>query len=1030
MSTPGKRIHHKGPLAWMAKNTVAANILMWVCLLGGLLSFYTMRKELFPEFELDVVTISVSYPGASPEDVEQGIILSLEETIAQIPGISEYTATASEGSGKLVAEIDESENTQEIYQKIQQAVDRIRTFPEEAERPTVSLNTRNRRIVTLVVHGQTDDVSLRNLAEEVRDGLLAEPGITQVEISEVRGMEIHIEIPQAKLNAYGLSLQGVAQAIGSNVAEVSGGSIATQNGEILLRVSERRDFAKQFAELPIISPHQGSPILLGNIATVRDTFEDIDRYATFNGQPSFEINISRTGEQTPLSISDATQKALDKIRNTLPTGIDVSVLNDRADSYRQRVELLSSNALMGLALVMVLLTLFLDWKLAFWVSMGIPTAFLGAFLILPHLGVSFNMISMFAFIIALGIVVDDAIVAGENIYEYRQQGMSLLDAAIQGARDVAMPVTFSILTNIASFAPLMFIPGVLGKIWIAVPLVVCAVFIISLLEAMLILPAHLGASKEISQHNRFHQWQTRFSTGFTHWVERYYGPAVARCVQYRYVSLAIGIALVTLVIAWPVSGRMGFELFPTVESDLSEVRAILPLGSTPEQVNRIRDRLVESAQTVVQRNGSEALSLGILATVNENTVTVRTYLTPPDVRPIQTLEFTNQWRKQTGPFSGIDSIRFAADSGGPGSGPALSIELHHRDVATLQQASQALATELGNYPMMSEIDDGFQDGKQQYNFTLTEEAHRLGLSAQDIGRQIRAAFFGTEAIRQQRGRHEIKVRVTLPENEQIAQTDVRDLLIRTADGSQTPLHTLVRFNEGRAYASITRKAGRRTVTITANVNPRSQAPQIKTLAEQELLPQLMRDYPGLGYTFSGRQADTTESLNGLGKGFIVALLAIYVLLAVPFKSYLQPLIVMLAIPFGIVGAIVGHLIMGYSLSLISMMGIIALAGVVVNGSLVMVDYANEKTRQGATPLQAICASGIRRFRPIFLTTASTFLGLVPMIFETSRQARFMIPMALSLGFGVLFATAITLILVPCLYMVVEDLKRPHSWKPN
>ncbi|HEX4855214.1 MAG TPA: efflux RND transporter permease subunit, partial [Limnobacter sp.] len=760
MNNPMRRkVDHSGPLAWMTKNTVAANILMWFCLVGGVFGFMNMTKEVFPEFELDLVTITVAYPGASPQDVEQGVVLAVEEAISGVQGIVEVNSTANEGVGTITVEIEESEDGKAVYDRIKQEVDRITTLPRDAEIPNVSLNTRRRGVVTLVVYGDTDELSLRNLAEEVRDGLLQSPAITQVDLTDTREQEIHVEVSESKLSAYGLTLQGIADNIRANVVEVSGGSISTKSGEILLRVSERRDFATEFAALPIVSPSGGTPLKLADIATVRDGFQNVDKYATFNGKPSIEITVSRMGEQTPIGISEATHEALDKLRPLMPPGVEIAVVNDRSEVYKQRQDLLASNAIMGLLLVMVLLTIFLDWKLAFWISMGIPTAFLGSMVLLPLFGVTFNMISMFAFIIALGIVVDDAIVAGENIYEYRQQGMSLLDASIQGARDVAMPVTFSILTNIAAFAPLLFVPGFLGKIWASIPLVVCSVFIISLMEATLILPSHLAYSKDPKPDNRFHIWQQKFSNGFMAFIDRHYSPIVRKCVEYRYLSLATGIALVILVLAWPISGRMGFELFPEVEADLAEVRALLPLGSTREQVDEVRDKLVAAAQATVKATGGEQQSTGIYASVNENNITVKTYLTPPGVRPVPTAEFTQAWKKELGAIPGVETLRFASDSGGPGAGPAFTVQLSHRDVDTLRQASEALARELTNYAMVSEVDDGFQNGKDQFSFTLKEEARRLGLSSNEIGRQVRAAFFGAEALRQQRGRNEIKVLV-------------------------------------------------------------------------------------------------------------------------------------------------------------------------------------------------------------------------------------------------------------------------------
>lgn len=1032
-----KSISHKGPLAWMTKNSVAANILMWVCLIGGLYGFYSIKKEVFPEYELDLVTITVPYPGSSPEDVEQGVILAIEEAISDVDGIQAINSTAGEGAGTVSIELDESANSQLVYQNIKQEVDRIRTFPVDAEEPKVSLSVQQRTVMSLVLYGQTDERSLRNSAEEVRDALLGSPGISRVLMNDARPMEIQIQIPEARLTAYGLTLQNVADTIRREVVEVSGGSLTTSSGEILLRVSERRDFASQFERLAIVSPRTGSPIPLGQIAEVKESFEDVDRYAFFNGKPSIELVVDRVGDQTPIGVSDATLNAIEKIKPGLPKGVELAVLSDRSEQYRQRLSLLTWNALQGVLLVMVMLTLFLNWKLAFWVTMGIPVSFLGAMVVLPYLGVSINMVSMFAFIIATGIVVDDAIVIGENIYEYRQRGMSLLDASIQGTRDVAMPVVFSLLTNVVAFMPLLMIPGFLGKIWSVIPVVVGTVFIVSLVETMFILPAHLAHSKETGKANRFSEWQNNFSNGFVEFIHRVYPPIIAKVVKARYLSLAIGIGMMILVISWPVSGRMGFELFPIVEADRSDARATLPLGSPKAEVERVAGILIEKSRKLVEENGGEKLSTGTYTSINQNQITVRTYLTAPDVRPIQTAEFTDMWRESVGTIPGVDSLRFAADSGGPGGGAGLTVELSHRDVDTLREAAEQLAARLADYSRLSEIDAGFQEGKQQFNFTLKEEARRLNLSSNEIGRQVRAAFFGAEALRQQRGRNEVKVVVALPESERQSQTHVRDLLIRTPDGVMVPLHALVELNPDRAYASITRKDGRRTVNVTANVTPRKDAQRVKQTIETDVLPGLLADYPGLTYSFEGRQAVLADSMKALGQGYLLILLVIYVLLAIPTGSYLQPLIVMLAIPFGILGAIVGHMVMGYSMSIISMMGIIAVSGVVVNDSLVMVDYANSRIKEGMSPLAAICSTGARRFRPIMLTTVTTFVGLAPMIFETSRQARFMIPMAISLGFGVLFATAISLLLVPCLFMVIEDIRalfgensKPEKQEPS
>jgi multidrug efflux pump subunit AcrB len=686
--------------------------------------------------------------------------------------------------------------------------------------------------------------------------------------------------------------------------------------------------------------------------------------------------------------------------------------------------LLLKNGFMGLLLVLVLLSLFLEFKLAFWVTVGIPTAFLGGLLFLSGLDVSINMISLFAFIIALGIVVDDAIIAGENIYEYRQRGMGFLEASIRGARDIAIPISFSILTNIVAFLPMLFIPGSFGKIWGVIPLVVSSVFLISWLEALFILPAHLAHVRDkrtTRWGEALHQRQQQFSLAFRHFVERIYGPFLEATVRHRYFTLTCALGILAVVISLPLSGRMGFILMPKVESDRADTRVTLPVGTPMPRVEAVRDRLLAALDKVIEENGGDKLSKGTFALVDENKVSIRAYLQPPGVRPISTAQVTRLWRKETGKIPGTESSRYASDHGGPGSGASISVELSHRDTAMLDQASNALAERLRLFSNVKDIDDGFTPGKKQLDFRLTAAARSLGLTSNEIGRQIRSAFYGAEALRQQRGNDEVKVVVRLPESERSRLYDLEQLLIRTPDGGYVPLNQVAEFEPGRAFTKISRRGGKRTVRVTANVVPISETARVLADVKETLLPSLLSDYPGLSYSFEGRQASMRDAINSFFVSVSGALIVIYALLAVPFRSYSQPMIVMSAIPFGAVGAILGHLLMGYNLSMISVMGIIALGGVVVNDALVMIDYANTRRNQGASALEAMVAAGVRRFRPILLTTLTTFGGLAPMIFETSRQARFLIPMAISLGYGILFATAITLLLVPSLYIIMDDI---------
>lgn len=1024
MSDEGVKGLERGLIGWMTSNRVTPNLMMIVFLIGGFYYALKIKQEVFPEFDLDFVNVIVPYPGSSPEEVEQGIVLAIEEAIRGLEGIKEVTSTASEGMGRVTAELLEGTDRQRVYQEIKQEVDRITTFPQDAERPEVSLVARRREVVQFQIYGDVSEWVLRELAEQVRDSLLQSEGITQVELAGVRDYEVQVLVDQDTLRTYGLTLQDIANRIRSSAIELPGGHVETQGGEILLRVMERRDWASEFASIPIITTPAGTILSLGDIAEVVDDFQDVDRLALFDGQRAVGISVFRIGDQTPIGVSDATQRAMAQIQTQLPPGVNWGITNDRADVYRQRLSLLLKNAAWGLLLVLLLLGLFLEFKLAMWVTMGIPISFLGAFLFLPAMDVTINMISMFAFIIALGIVVDDAIVVGENIYEYRNQGMSYLEAAVRGARDVAMPVTFSILTNVVAFLPLYFMPGVMGKIWKVVPMVVITVFLISLVESLLILPTHLAHQHRHSKNRLavlLHSAQQGFSRRYERFIEMVFAPFLDFCISCRQITVAAGATAFLIVLSYVSSERIGMILMPRIEADSASVRASLPFGSPQNKVQEVADILIGRAKEIVAENGGDELSKGIFAVIDEDNIDVRIYLTDPEIRPISTTLVTQMWRERTGFLPGLESLLFEADRGGPGSGAALTIELSHRDIDVLDVASSRLAEILEDFPNAKDIDDGYQPGKQQLNFTIRPEGQSLGLTAQEVARQVRNSFFGAEALRQQRGRNEIRVRVKFPKEQRISEYDVEQLLIRTPAGTDVPLFQVAEVSRGRSYTSITRRNGRRTVTVTANVEPIEQSGQVIATVQREILPQLAKDYPGLGYSWEGRQEDMRESLQSLVSGFILAMGAIYAMLAVPFRSYIQPLIVMVAIPFGFIGATLGHMIMGYSLSVMSMMGIVALSGVVVNDSLILIDYANRLRREeGLSAFEAIHRAGVRRFRPIMLTTLTTFGGLSPMIFETSRQARFMIPMALSLGYGILFATVVTLVLVPCLYMILHD----------
>ncbi len=1018
----------RGPIAWMAGNTVAANLIMAVLLVGGLFMGMNIKQEVFPEFSLDRVTVSIAYPGASPEEVENGILLAVEEAIQDLEGIDEITSTASEGFGRVSIDALEGADINRLWQEIKSEVDRIGTIPDEAEDPQVSIAARKREVLRLALSGRISETSLRALADQIRDQLLADEKITQVEFSGVRDREILVEVPKNTLRRYGITLQDVASTISRASVELGGGSIKTRGGDILLRIRDRKDYARQYARLPVIVSEDGSNILLEDIATVTEGFEQADSWASFNGKRAVVIEIYRVGDQTPTAVATAGKAVVRQINDALPEGVSLTLVRDLSNIFAQRADLLLRNAYIGLGLVFFFLALFLEIRLAFWVSLGIPISFLGSFIFLTPTIFSINMVSMFAFIVTLGIVVDDAVVVGENIYFCRRQGLSFLDAAVTGTRSIAMPVVFSVITNMVAFIPLIFVPGFMGKVFKTIPFVVIAVFAVSLIESLFILPAHLSHRSRrplFFPLNYLEKWQEKFSLFFEKFVKKQYGGLLMGMLAYRYAVIAFGIALLMATAGFVSSGRMGMVMFPRVESDYAFCEAFLPYGAPVQALKNVEHRLVESARSVVAENGKQDLSTGIFLQVRDNRVWARIYLTDPDVRPLSTSEVTHIWREKVGTIPGLETITFESNRGGPGSGKNLTVSLSHRNKNILDRAGEDLAESLSGYPIVHDIDDGSAKGKKQFDMTLSPAGKRMGLTSREVANQIRHAFQGVSAVKNQRGRSEVTVRVWLPEKERMSEATFEDLMLK-APGGEILLRNAVETITGRAYTSIKRTNGKREISVTANVRPPSQAENILKDMKKEILPGLLKLYPGLSYSFKGRQADIRDSTSALLRGLGVALLCIFALLAIPFKSYLQPLIIMFCIPFGMIGAIAGHVIMGYSLSVMSLFGLVAMSGVVVNDSLVLIDSANRRCRKGVPILYAIHSAGIQRFRPILLTTLTTCGGLAPIITETSRQARFLIPMAISLGFGILFATFITLVMVPCLYMILEDIKHIFS----
>lgn len=1036
-----------GAVKWMAANHVAANLLMLVLVIGGLIMAPKIKQEIFPEVSLDRVSVVVAYPGAGPEEVEEGIVLKIEESLTAVDGIKQIKSSANEGSGSVIAEIYSDEDVDLILQDIKSEIDRITTFPEDAEKPIISKVSNRREVVSVVIYGDVGEHTLRAQAENIRNELLELPNITQIELSGVRDLEITAEISEETLQRYNLTLAQVASAINAASLDLPAGTVKTSGGEILLRTKERRYLGPEYADITVLAKADGTRVRLGDIAQVVDGFADSDNYGRFDGKPAAMLQIFRIGEQKPTEISASVIDYVENKREGLPDSLNLAIWNDTTEIFNSRMALLQKNALLGLTLVVVILGLFLEIKLAAWVMLGIPISFFGTLFLMPWLGVSINMISLFAFILALGILVDDAIVVGENIFEQRQRGKPYLRAAVDGALEVAVPVTFSILTTVAAFLPLVFVSGMMGKFIKVMPIIVITLLLVSLVESLLVLPAHLSFGKERQTTTgllaRIDRVRQLFGRGLDRFVNGPYLKLLKINLDFRYASLAVGIVALLLTAAFIKNGLIKFTFMPEVEGDRITVSLQMNQGVAIEETGRVTRMLLEKGfETIAEYDAQRPAGDSILrntytlvggsmagggpgggsGSTATNLSSISVFLTESEQRDIPASEISAAWRKKIGPIPGLDSLSFRSNLMRLGAN--IDVQLAHTDFSVLEKASDRIKVALGEYQGVKDIEDTYARGKREIKLKLKPAARALGITETDLGRQIRSAFYGSEALRLQRGRDEVKVMVRYPEADRRELWNFENMRIRTASGGEIPLAQAAEIIEGQGFSEINRTDRKRVINVSAAVaDEQANAQQIIADLKRRLLPQLAADYPGLTWDMEGEEKERKESMSSMSEGFLLALVAIFSLLAIPFRSYSQPLLIMAAIPFGMVGAVLGHVIMGYNLSLLSLFGLVALSGVVVNDSLLLIDKANTNRRQGLPLYEAIVAAGVRRFRPILLTSLTTFFGLMPMMTETSMQAKFLIPMAISLGFGILFATGITLLLIPVLYMILEDVRK-------
>ena len=871
-------------LGWQ-ENSVAANLLMAIFLVGGFIISTQVKQEVFPEFTTDIVNVIVPYPGASPSEVEQGLILSIEDAVRGLEGVKRVTSQASEGNGSVIIELLNSADPSKLVQDVKNAVDRITSFPEDAERPIVNLVEARRRVVSLLVYGKQDPRNLRGLAERIRDDLVQRPGVTFVELGQAPPLEISIEISQENLRAYNLSLEEVANLVKRTALELPGGEVRTDAGRILLRTQERRDYGKEFLDIPITSTKDGTFVTLKDIASIKDGFEEIDQEAKFADNPAVFVNVFRVGDETPQEVSKAVNNYIDEIKSELPNDIGLKIWDDTSLIYKDRMNLLLKNAVLGLILVLILLGLFLEARLAFWVTLGIPISIMGCFLFMPISGASINMISLFAFIVTLGIIVDDAVVTGENIYEMRQQGLSTLDAAVKGARQIAMPVVFAVLTNIVAFLPLFFVPGVSGKFFMQIPAVVVGVFIISLIESLFILPSHLAHPlKERKIWHILDKPRQYFSRHLRNIIENYYTPAINKIIKARYLTLAIAISTLIIAIGSIKGGYIRFSFLPRIDADIITAQATLTFGTPIEESRRVQKLLIDAANKTIKDNGGDGITKGVYSQIGSqllafgpgpgaqlstggHLVATQVSLVSSEKRSISGSEFSRQWRKNVGQIVGLESIIFKAETGAS-EGAAIEFNLNHRDTELLEEAAKELKLIIEEYAGVTDADDGVTKGKRQLSFKVSPEARSLGITASELGRQVRAAFFGAEALRQQRGRNEVKIRVRLPENERETLKTLDRLIIKSPAGAEIPLKNAAEIIEGTSYTEINRRNGRRVITVSAEVDSLvSNSNQIIDDLVNNAIPKLQEKYPGLNYSFGGEKEAQKESMASLGIRF-------------------------------------------------------------------------------------------------------------------------------------------------------------------
>ncbi len=1048
-------------IRWFTKNGVAANLVAIIVIIGGLFTASSIKLELFPELDLDLINVRIVYPGAAPEEVETGIVEIVEDRIQDLDGIKRIRSSAAESYGSILVEVDRGYDASELSDKIKVRIDAITNLPEEAEEPIIEEIIIRNESISLALYGDADAATLKEMAEQIRDELNARENITQIDLKGVANYEISINVTESALRRYGLTFMEVSDAVRRSSVDIPGGSIKSRGGEILLRTTGKALRGEEFSSIPLLTQADGGIVRLGDVAQIDDGFVDTPLTSTFNGKRAVMLRIFAVGDQNTLDVAKSVRRFAETYKERLPQGFELVPFRDFTYYLKGRLKMLIDNGLIGLILVFLVLTLFLRPSLAFFVMIGIPISFLGAILFLPPLGISINLASLFGFILVLGIVVDDAIIVGESIFtQFQKHGGPGIEASIAGTHKVSLPVTFAVLTTIVAFIPILTLPGFLGKFFYPIPVVVIATLIWSLIESKLVLPYHLtlcrvGIDSDRSKMNWLLRQQRRIADSMERFVENRYRPLLAYSIRYRYACVALFSGLLVVMLSLVAGKRVPFVFFPEVPSDYIVAQLVMPEGTPISVTENGLEKLQEGLEALIQdteENGHGYPFENIVVTLgsqpfegggpmggtpevfSENIAEIAVELQKSEDRigggkiaDLSAPELAKRWRELMQPIPGAKRLSFSANAAGQ-AGMPIDIQISGTNFEQLSAVSETLKEKLGTYNGLFDIRDNYSTGKREIQFKIKPSAQALGLRMSDLGRQVRSAFYGIEAQRIQRGRDDIKVMVRYPKAERASVENLEQLRIRTPQGSEVPFSEVAEIVITEGFSTINRVDRRRVINITADAN--------KDVADLELikeelhgskkgkayLDELMEANPGVLWSLEGEAREQADTYKSLTKMTIVAIFIIYALLAIPLKSYLQPFIVMSVIPYGLIGAIGGHMLLGRPMSILSILGFVALAGVVVNDSLVLVDFINQERKKGVPLRHAIIDSGAMRFRPIILTSVTTFCGLLPLLFETSLQAQFLIPMAISLSFGVLFATFMTLILVPGFYFILQDIK--------